>query len=71
MSNPKKIVKTIKLTQEEWDRLQAILDNGLDHGFYADAYVQGPKETKVYNQVMEKLGGWYPKYIIKEETKDE
>jgi len=66
MSNSKKIVKTIKLTQEEWDSLQSILDNGLDDGFYADGWIDVPEETKVYNQVLEKLGGLYLKLIIKE-----
>ena len=55
MSNSKKIVKTIKLTQEEWIQFQHIIDNGLDNGFYADAYVHGPDETKVYNSLMKKL----------------
>lgn len=55
MSNSKKIVKTIKLTQEEWIRLELILDNGLDFGFYADGYVHGPDQTKVYNSLMKKL----------------
>ena len=55
MSNSKKIVKTIKLTQEEWIRLDLILDNGLDNGFYADGCVDGPEQTKVYNSLMKKL----------------
>lgn len=63
------IVKTIKLTQDEWNELVVILDNGLDNGFYADGWVQGEEEVKAYNQVMEKLGGHFKNYISKEETK--
>ena len=55
MSNSKKIVKTIKLTQKEWTELNVILDNGLDEGFYADGWVNGPEQTKVYNLLMKKL----------------
>ena len=55
MSNSKKIVKTIKLTQEEWIQFQHIIDNGLDDGFYADGWVDGPEQTKVYNSLMKKL----------------
>lgn len=65
-----KIVKTIKLTQEEWDCLDGILDNGLDNGFYADGRIDRPEAIKVYNQVLEKLGGLYPNLIIKEETNE-
>ena len=55
MSNSKKIVKTIKLTQEEWTELKLILDNGLDDGFYADGWVDGPEQTKGYNLLMKQL----------------
>ena len=55
MSNSKKIVKTIKLTQEEWTELKLILDNGLDDGVYADGWVDGPEQTKVYNLLMKIL----------------
>lgn len=55
MSNSKKIVKTIKLTQEEWTELKLILDNGLDDGFYAVGWVDGPEQTKAYNSLMKKL----------------
>ena len=64
MSNPKKIVKTIKLTQEEWIEFQHIIDNGLDDGFYADAYVSGPEQTKVYNSLMKKINREH--YVINE-----
>ena len=62
-----KIVKTIKLTESEWRECRNILDNGLDNGFYADGWVQGPEQTKAYNQLMEKLGGSFEGYILKED----
>ena len=55
MSNSKKIVKTIKLTQEEWVQFQHIIDNGLDDGFFADGWVKGLEEIKVYNSLMKKI----------------
>ena len=64
MSNSKKIVKTIKLTQEEWIEFNAILDNGLDDGFYADGWVDGPEQTKAYNSLMKKLDR--EEYVINE-----